>query len=149
MTPTKPAAHQKGKRIRLLIIDEHAAVRHALSVRLSAFPHIDVLPTASSFTEGLAYAREQHPDVTVLGLKSNRNEQARPISELARKLAQQSTGVIVLTSYADETEREQALQAGARRYLLKDIGTERLLAEIEAANAERSAPPSNRHTTHK
>ena len=42
----------------------------------------------------------------------------------------------MLTSYAEDDEREAALAAGASRYLLKHIDTARLLSEIEAVAAE-------------
>jgi DNA-binding NarL/FixJ family response regulator len=51
-------------------------------------------------------------------------------------LANRPVGIIVLTSYSDSDERESALQAGARRYLLKNIDTARLLIEIEAVAGE-------------
>ena len=51
-------------------------------------------------------------------------------------LAGHPAGIIVLTSYADDDEREAAMHAGARRYLLKQIDSARLLNEIEAVANE-------------
>jgi DNA-binding NarL/FixJ family response regulator len=55
--------------------------------------------------------------------------------EALRCLSEQCpfTSIVVLTSYLDADEQEEALQAGAARYLLKDIDTPQLAREIEAA----------------
>jgi DNA-binding response OmpR family regulator len=45
-------------------------------------------------------------------------------------------GIIVLTSYADDDEHQAALEAGAKRYLLKHIDSASLTAEIEAVRDE-------------
>jgi CheY-like chemotaxis protein len=92
--------------------------------------------TARSFQEGLERVRAFQPDVILLEIKGASNLQPNPVGEMAKVLGDHPTGIIVLTSYADDTEREAALQAGARRYLLKHIDSARLLSEIEAVATE-------------
>ena len=41
------------KQIKVLIVEEHLAVRRALAARLDSFSHIEVVATAPSFAEGL------------------------------------------------------------------------------------------------
>jgi DNA-binding NarL/FixJ family response regulator len=122
--------------IRVLIIDEHLVVRQALATRLNAYAHIEVVATARSFQEGLERARAFQPDVILLETKGASSLQPDPVGEMSRVLGDHPAGIIVLTSYADDSEREAALQAGARRYLLKHIDSARLLSEIEAVAAE-------------
>jgi two-component system NarL family response regulator len=124
------------KKIRVLIVDEHVAVRQALATRLSAYAHIEVVATARSFQEGLERTRAFHPDVILLEIKGASSLQPDPVGEMSKVFGDHPAGIIVLTSYADEREREAALQAGARRYLLKHIDSSRLLSEIEAVAAE-------------
>jgi two-component system response regulator DevR len=124
------------KRIRVLIVDEHVAVRRALASRLSSSTHIDVIATAQNFNEGLEHAHALHPDVILLELKGTDSLGPDPVGEMSRVLTDHPTGIIVLTTYAEDDEREAALKAGARRYLLKHIDTTSLLAEIEAVVAE-------------
>jgi len=123
-------------RIRVLIVDEHLAVRQALAARLKSFSHVEVVATARDFREGLERARALRPDVVLLELKGASSLQADPVGEICKMLAGLPAGIIVLTSYADEQEREAALAAGARRYLLKHIDTARLLNEIETVARE-------------
>ena len=130
----KPAISMNN--IRVLIVDEHVEVRRALAARLGAYTHIEVVATARSFQEGLERVRAFQPDVILLEIKGASNLQPNPVGEMAKVLGDHPTGIIVLTSYADDTEREAALQAGARRYLLKHIDSARLLSEIEAVATE-------------
>ena len=124
------------KMIKVLIVDEYLAVRRALAARLSSFPHIDVVATAIDIREGLDKARTLHPDVILLELKGTSSLLIDPVSEMHQALAGHPAGIIVLTSYAEDDEREAALAAGASRYLLKHIDSARLLSEIEAVAAE-------------
>ena len=124
--------------IKVLIVEEHFAVRRALAARLNSFSHIEVVATACNFSEGLEQVGRCQPDVILLELKGTR-DLLNPVGEMNRALAGHPAGIIVLTSYADDGEREAALQAGARRYLLKQIDSARLLSEIEAVANEVSA----------
>ncbi len=124
------------KQIRVLIIEVHSAVRRALAARLGSFPNIEVVAKAGTFQEGLKLAETLRPDVILLELKGAGRYRVNPVSEMVKKLAGNQTGIIVLTSYADGDERDAALGSGASRYLLKQIDTSRLLAEIEAVASE-------------
>ena len=123
------------KQIKVLIVEEHLAVRRALAARLDSFSHIEVVATAPSFAEGVEKVSRCQPDVILLELKGTRGLE-NPVGEMNEALAGHPAGIIVLTSYADDDEREAALHAGARRYLLKQIDSARLLNEIEAVANE-------------
>lgn len=134
--PSTAGSGSPMKIIKVLIVDEHLAVRQALAARLRAFSHIEVVATAQDFREGLECARTTRPDVILLELKGASSLQPDPVGELKGALADHRAGIIVLTSYADDDEREAALSAGACRYLLKHIDSTRLLNEIEAVANE-------------
>jgi NarL family two-component system response regulator LiaR len=124
------------KRIRILIVDEHQAVRQALAARLASYADIEVIATARNFREGLDRAASLHPDVVLLELKGRYGWQPDPVGTMCRALAGFPAGVIVLTSYPDDDERESAIHAGARRYLLKQIDSAQLHDEIAAVALE-------------
>ena len=114
--------------VHLLIIDENPAVSEALHARLNSVPRFEVVATASSFELGLQQIRE----VVLLELKGRSQYGLDPIGAISRAVSGRPVGVIVLTSYPDDIERAVALHSGAHRYLLKDIDSERLIAEIQA-----------------
>ena len=126
--------------IRVLIIDEHGAVRRALATRLGSYPEVKVVATAGSFREGLERACTLEPDVILLELKGKRIRQPEQIGEMTRALADKPVGIIILTSYADDDERETALNEGVRRYLVKHIDSALLVAEIQAVAEEVASP---------
>lgn len=131
------------KKIRVLIIDEHPVVCRALTLRLDAVPNVDVIGSVCDFDEGLACSRALCPDVILVEIKGKCDDVARSLRAIGRLAAQRPAGIVVLTSYLDEAERDGALKAGAVRYLLKDIDTERLVSEIEAVADE---PPTVPHS---
>jgi len=115
-------------RTRLLIIDEHEAVRQALVSRLQQTGELEVVGSTGSIEEGLLQVDALRPNVVLLETKRSDGMGL----EMCRRIVQShsDTTVIVLTSYEDEEERQAAYMAGAARYILKDIDSAQLLYEI-------------------
>lgn len=129
--------------IHLLIIEEHAAVRSALEIRLRVAQAIEPLVAVNTLDVGLQYVRKHIPDVVLLGCKGSRSETLFSLVEVVKEMVKVNTAVIIFAPYADEMEREALLQAGASRYLLKTINTPELIAEIETA-VRKNQPPRQR-----
>jgi DNA-binding NarL/FixJ family response regulator len=138
--PTKP--EKPVIKIRVMIVDEHPAVRHALKLRLEAFPNIEVVAVAQDCQEGMEKARTALPNVVLMELKGRNTHQPAAILEMSGVVPENPLGVIILTTYADGEEQQAAFDAGAQRYLLKQIDTAKLVEEIEAVARETS---DNRH----
>jgi len=123
-------------KIRVMIIDEHLAVRRALAARLASFPNIDVVATARNCQEGVERAQTNPPDVILMELKGKYCQKPDAVGEMKSALSENAVGVIVLTSYTDDEEKQAAIKAGANRYLLKNIDSTSLTTEIEAVARE-------------
>ena len=115
-------------RTRLLIIDEHRAVRQALVSRLQQTGELEVVGSTGSAKEGLLQVEALRPNIVLLETKRSDGTGLETCRRIAR--SHPDTTVIVLTSYEDEDERQAAYMAGATRYLLKDIDSTRLVYEI-------------------
>lgn len=124
------------KPIPVLIIDDHLAVRQALAQRLSSVPSIQLLATAATIAEGLQKIGSLRPVIVILETKSQNEIGPVHLNTILDLIADPHIAVIVHTTYFDEIERAIALQAGACRYLLKDINSAQLIAEIEAVASE-------------
>ena len=124
------------KPIPVLIIDDHPTVRQALAQRLSSAPSIQVLATAATIAEGLQKIGSLRPVIVILETKTQNEIGTSHLDTILDLIANPYMAVIILTSYLDEIERVIALQAGACRYLLKDINSAQLIAEIEAVASE-------------
>ncbi len=124
---------EKSKRIRVLIIDKHEAVRRALRIRLSAPSQLEVVGTASDPEEALDHIRVFHPDVIIFGLQNGSDEDLFQTAVAIKNMVEEASTIIVLAPFVDSVERELLLQAGAKRYLLKHINSSNLIQEIELA----------------
>lgn len=120
--------------IKALLIEGHPAVMRALSRRLQA--ELILVGAADDPDKALDRVAATHPQVVLLGLQQAHRRQPAQIAQLIHQLHESGTVVVVLVGYADEVESELFRQAGADRYLLKHINTQRLLAEIRAAVAQ-------------
>ena len=115
---------------RLLIIDEHDAVRQALKARLNAADGLDVVGCTGCWKIGLQEAVAKRPDVVLLETKRTDGQGLEALRCLAERCP--ATSLFVLTTYPDADERDEALRVGAVRYVLKEIDTPQLVREIEA-----------------
>ncbi|MFI1198439.1 response regulator transcription factor [Streptomyces sp. BHT-5-2] len=147
-TPHSPDARAAtpGRRIRLLLCDDHAVVRAGLRALLSAEPGIEVVGEAATGEEALAVAAKQRPDVVLMDLSLGTGIDG---IETTRRLVTEVPGarVLVLTTYDTDADVTRAVQVGATGYLLKAERPEELFAAIAAAAEGRavlSAPAANR-----
>jgi len=123
-------------RVRVLIIDDHDAVRQALEARLRSAEGVEIVGCTGCWQEGVLLAVERAPLVI---LETKRSD-GQGLAAL-RRLKAECPGIqaIVLTSYPDPEERRQALQAGAFRYILKEIDSSQLVQEIRSLLRPRAA----------
>ncbi|MFQ6099742.1 MAG: response regulator transcription factor [Anaerolineae bacterium] len=116
---------------RLLIIDDHDAVREALEARLCMASEVEIVGCTGCWRTGLRDAVRLRPDVVLLEIKRADGQGLDALRRLTEECPY--TSVVVLTSYPDAEERMEALRLGAVRYILKEIDTPQLMREIQAA----------------
>lgn len=119
------------KPLRLMLIEEHAAVRWALETRLASSPVVQSIDTFADLSGALDVMESLRPDIILLGLGSGKAATLRQKLEAVVRLSAKNKPIMVLVPYVDDLERELLLRVGASRYSLKYINTPQLLAEIE------------------
>lgn len=117
-------------RTRVLIIDEHADVRQALAACLRSAGDVEVVGCTAGWQEGVHMAVSMTPDVVLLETKRSDGQGMAALRRLRAECP--GLSIVVLTSYPRPDEQREALQAGAARYLLKDIGSSYLVRELRA-----------------
>jgi len=116
--------------IRVLIADDHALFRHGLAMVLKEEPGIELVGQASDGAEAVQMAAEVLPDVVLMDVrmpKINGIEAARQMKEVAP-----SAKIVMLTISDKEEDRFEAIRAGARGYLLKDIPLDEVAEAVRA-----------------
>jgi len=122
--------------IRLLIVDDHAVMRTGLKLFLMAFDDLDLVGEAASGEEAVQVCDQVHPDVVLMDLAMPGMDGASATRIIRRQYP--DIQVIVLTNFQDVELVQQALQAGAIGYLLKNVSADDLATAIRAAHAGRS-----------
>ena len=110
---------------RVLLVDDHALLRTGVAKIINQEPDLQVVAEAENGAEAItAYERHQ-PDVTLLDLRMPVMEGVEAVKQIRAK--DPRALLIVLTTYDRDDEISQALKAGAKAYVLKDIAADELV----------------------
>ncbi len=106
-------------RIRVLLADDHHLVRRGFRRLLEDDPRIEVVGEAADGAEAIALATELRPRVVVM-------DAAMPgtsgmAATRAIRAAAPDVDVLMLSMHSESTVVQQALDAGARGYILKNV----------------------------
>jgi DNA-binding NarL/FixJ family response regulator len=107
-----------GNKLKVLLVDDHALVRRGFRRMLEDEPTFEVVGEASDGLEAVESAEKLGPDVIVMDCalpQINGIEASRRI--LAKK---PSIGILMLSMHSEDTLIRQALEAGAKGYVLKN-----------------------------
>lgn len=121
------------KRIRILLVDDHAVVRQALRALLSSQPDLVITGEAENGWQAVTACRELQPDIVLMDL-------AMPgLSglEASRQILSAGPGpkIIVLSSYSDDQYVKETIRAGVSGYLAKKSAAQELIKAIREVYA--------------
>jgi NarL family two-component system response regulator LiaR len=122
--------------IRVMIVDDHDMVRRGLSAFLKAKPDLELVGEARNGREALRVCEQVQPHVILMDLVMP--EMSGAEATLAIRQSCPEVRVIALTSFQERELVQQALQAGAISYLLKNVSANELADAIRAAHSGRS-----------
>jgi len=114
---------------RILIVDDHPAVREGLAARIELEAGLDVCGEAENLAEGLRLARCLNPDVAVIDLSLGDSNGMDLIKHL--QASDQSVRILVWSMYPDKLYAERVLRLGALGYINKAQTTGRLIDAIQ------------------
>jgi two-component system, NarL family, response regulator DevR len=142
MTEIRVPARATARRgeVRIVLVDDHAIVRQGLRSVLEREPQFAIVGEASSAPEALAVVAHQRPTIVLLDLKLSTSSDSEGL-QLCRQLTQAhpGVGVLVLTTFLDDRLVVEAVHAGARGYVVKDVDTTELVRAIRAVSRGESA----------
>lgn len=118
--------------VTVVIADDHPLLRRGLESALQLYGDIELVAQADDGAAAVSACERVRPDVILMDLVMPGLEGAAAIREILLRCP--DTRVLVLTSYSDEAMIQEALNAGAIGYLMKDISGAQLAAAIRRAS---------------
>ena len=122
--------------IRVMIVDDHSMVRTGLSTFIEVTPDLEMVGQARDGQEAVRVCEQVQPDVILMDLVMPKMDGIAATRAIRERWP--DVQVIVLTSFQDNERVQDALQAGALSYLMKDVSIDELTDAIRAAHAGRS-----------
>jgi DNA-binding NarL/FixJ family response regulator len=124
----------------VVLVDEHEALRDGLEVLLER-RGIRTVGTAASVAEAIEVFRVVRPDVAIVGLKLRDGSGLRLVRAL--RLDQPELGILIYTGIDDCRTLSEALESGARGFVLKPGGIGQLVDAVrQVARGERYVDPA-------
>jgi DNA-binding NarL/FixJ family response regulator len=118
---------------RVLIVDDNAAFRSGLRALVTSVPELELAGEAASGHEAIGLAERLQPDVVLMDISMpglNGLEATRRILRDSPHIA-----VLMLTMLEDDDSVFEAMQAGARGYLLKGALRAEILRAVRAVSS--------------
>jgi two-component system, NarL family, response regulator LiaR len=121
------------KKIRVMIVDDHAVVRSGLGAFLSAVPDLELVGEAENGEQAVVRSKALKPDIILMDLMMPGMDgvtATRTIKEYNPAIQ-----IIALTSFQEDELVQNAMKAGAIGYLMKNVSVRELEAAIRSAKA--------------
>ena len=117
--------------IRVFIADDQVVVRQGLRALLEVEPEIAIVGEAGDGVETIERLRALEADVVLLDVRMPRKSGLDVLRELGAALPP----TLILTTFDDSEVALEAIRAGARGFMLKDVSFQQLIGAIRAIAA--------------
>ncbi|MFD0620399.1 response regulator [Paenibacillus sp. GCM10027629] len=123
------------EQIKVLIVDDHEMVRMGLHTYLMIEPKFNVIGEASNGLEAIAALKlgfaEGMPDVILMDLMMPEMNGVEATREIMREFP--AMKIIILTSFLEDRQVVEAVEAGAVSYVLKTVSADELIYALQGA----------------
>jgi DNA-binding NarL/FixJ family response regulator len=113
---------------KVLIVDDHPAVREGLAVRIASQPDLEVCGQAGDTAQAMKLLEAARPDVVVVDIQLETGNGLDLVGRI--KARDTSIRTLVWSMFPDSVYAQRALQAGALGYINKRHATSRIVEAI-------------------
>jgi two-component system response regulator DevR len=124
---------------RIVLVDDHAIVRHGLRALLEGRAGIRVVGEAGDAAEAVRVVEATRPEIVLLDLRLGADSCEGSLALCRTLSSTYGLRVLMLSAFVSERLVVRAIQSGARGYVLKDVDTDELLKAVEAVRRGESA----------
>jgi len=126
-----PIGSDKADPVRVLVVDDHQAFRHALSSALDMVEDIEVAGEAGGGMAACDEAEELDPDVIIMDMSMPDLSGIDAMKRIHER--RPDLPVVILTAHADDGTEREAREAGASGFLPKGTGLRDLVVALQEA----------------
>jgi DNA-binding NarL/FixJ family response regulator len=138
--PLLPHPVTTPAKIRILLADDHMAIRMGLMTAIGDALDMEVVADVEDGQEAVEAYRKHRPDIVVLDLRMQGMNGVDAIKALRKEFG--AVRVLIYSNYAKGEEVYQALRAGASGIVVKEMALDRLLEAIRTVHqGEQYIPP--------
>jgi DNA-binding NarL/FixJ family response regulator len=124
---------QDVAKIKVLIVDDHPIMRVGIAAIIEGTPDMTVVAQAGSGEEAVELFEKHRPDITLMDLSLPGMSGVEAIRTLISR--HRDAKFVVLTTYEGDEDIHQALEAGARSYIIKGMPHEALVNALRRVHA--------------
>lgn len=130
----------KSKPIRILIVDDHPALRLGLRALFDNEADMKVVADTGDGAEALPLFEKHRPDIVLMDLRLPGMSGVEAILAIRHQFP--DARIVVNTTYDADEDIHRAIQSGAKSYLLKDMPKEEILGVVRSVHAGQEVLPS-------
>jgi DNA-binding NarL/FixJ family response regulator len=127
----------KNMTVRILLVDDHPIVRQGLRTLLQGRNDWEVVGEASDGVEAVDKVDSLRPDVIVIDVTMPRMNGLEACRVIQQKHKEASPEVLFVTQHDSPQMMREALDAGARGYVVKSNAARDLLEAVESVSQHR------------
>ena len=132
---------EKITRINVLVVDDHPIVRVGIVAIINARPDMTVVAECGTGEEAVELFEHHEPDIVLMDLRLPKMSGVEAIRTI--RIRHPRACFVVLTTYEGDEDIYQALEAGARAYVIKGMPHEILMDAVRRVHAgHRFLPPA-------